>query len=230
MEIKGFDSLRSCVLAGGKIQRVPVINYKEIAVDLKKQWAAIVVELMGSFKKTDKLTNVWINLIRWVCSWPSCEYDLNKAISIVGGTGSTKTVTMAAFWIFIQRNAAYYMKGVNQIHLKFQYVKLNTLVEDYEKNGKPGLSKWLIMPNLAIDDIGQNYENANHFGEKLDVFEYIYNLRCDEKKMTHFTSNLNHEQLQDRYSERFYSRFCGNNNCIILHSDIDFRGELKIFE
>lgn len=221
------------ISADGGLGRITRIEHT--GLDLSREldrFDEIAIGLMGKYEISLKLKEVWENLILWAWGQPSCKYDLDKSICIVGGTGSTKTITLKILHEYLHiANFRYNKQGTNrQIPTRFQWVKISELTKAYEKFGSDGLYKWLIIPNLAIDDVATESIPTYHFKASENVLEFVYNERADRFNLTHFTSNCGVDELEERYKERFISRLAGGSNIILLDSDIDYRGELRIFE
>jgi len=58
----------------------------------------IVDEPLGWSESTgENVASCWANLLKYAHGDDSCEYDLNKAIALVGPTGTAKTTSMRIF-------------------------------------------------------------------------------------------------------------------------------------
>lgn len=77
---------------------------------------------------------------------------------------------------------------------------------------------------LLIDDIGfgGEAEVVNNYGVKAMPVNDILESRYDSMKLTVMTTNLNGEQLKERYGERIFSRMC--ELCEVVNfTGIDYR-------
>lgn len=136
------------------------------------------------------------------------NYDLKKGIVLGGPIGTGKTKIMRAF------------KGYNKsigIRRGFIEVAAEDLVWLYNSEGHEGIARYKNGAgtfdkalHVFIDDIGTEEEFAYHFGAKLDVVQDVLNSRYrafDKQIMTYCTTNLDVDQLNERYGPRLESRF-----------------------
>lgn len=134
-----------------------------------------------------------------------------KAICLTGETGRGKTCWMKHF-------------------AACKIYTATKLAEDYIKRGKCYLDMLICPPyydivpdgyyDIVIDDLGAE-PTANIFGIKQELLSEIINTRymfSESKKplklKTYITTNLNKQQLMERYSERTFSRI--NALCSII--------------
>lgn len=62
---------------------------------------------------------------------------------------------------------------------------------------------------IVIDDLGSGAATANDYGNRYDVLLYILNKRQGVKARTHFTTNLNSDELNKFYDYRAMDRVYG---------------------
>lgn len=94
--------------------------------------------------------------------------------------------------------------------------------EDFDFQQYCGCSKprWDVVPkhwnDLIIDDIGTEEKIYNCYGNSCDVMSRVIMERYKvfPEWKTHFSTNLNREQLLERYGERVYSRL--NEMCLFV--------------
>ena len=79
--------------------------------------------------------------------------------------------------------------------------------------------RWSI---LCIDDLGSEPQEVSYYGNRLNLMEHIVEERYLDRKLTHFTSNFNMEQLEQLYGQRVASRLYESCNIVKL-VDTDWR-------
>ena len=135
------------------------------------------------------------------------EPDLEKGIMIFGNYGFGKSFTMQVF-----KNL--YVPGN-----KFSFHKANDIVMEYSKDGYAGLEKFL-KGNCYYDDIGTE-DKASHYEKGKELFKTIIEYRYDKflelGKKTHLTSNLDPDEIAERYGERIESRIHEMFNIIVVN-------------
>lgn len=134
------------------------------------------------------------------------EPDFDKGIMIFGNIGFGKSLIMKIF------------KNISIPGNRFYYHESNDIVMDYSKNGYEGLQNYFIS-NCYYDDIGTE-EKASHYEKGKEIFktiiEHRYNQFLNQGLKTHFTSNLDPEDLKVKYGDRVHSRLNEMFNIIVV--------------
>lgn len=149
-----------------------------------------------------------------MCNPESQIINNHKALCFYGATGSGKTLHMKGLSLFMtlpqtERNGFEY--GVEFIHngaikpFSFNIYHVRQIFQDYAEGGFDRIKNILVEPVICIDDVGTE-DVANNYGNKVDLFAHIIETRYDKNNVTHLTTNLNPQQLRERYGERVYSR------------------------
>jgi DNA replication protein DnaC len=138
-------------------------------------------------------------------------FDLNDDFGflIYGQSGIGKTYTLCAFlnkilWASynakysMQACVAYYPVGI----LRQKLLSLDKKEETFERCEK--------VKFLFLDDLGTEL-TTDYARESLFT---IFDIRCQQKKPTFITTNLNPAELKEKYGERVTSRF--KEMCVIL--------------
>ena len=106
----------------------------------------------------------------------------------------------------------------------YTLVSSNDLVVKYMKHGMDAFYEngmFDLGDCKVIDDIGTEI-SASNYGNKVDVIEMLILTLYQEKRPTHFTTNLNLEELTQRYGQRVVERL--KEMCyIIVLEDTKFR-------
>jgi len=133
--------------------------------------------------------------------------DLEKGIMIFGNYGFGKTFTMKVF------------KAMNIPGSRFSFHRANDIVMEYSKDGYAGLEKFL-KGNCYYDDIGTE-DKASHYEKGKELFktiiEYRYDQFLDHGKKTYLSSNLDPDEIAERYGDRIESRIHEMFNIIVVN-------------
>lgn len=169
---------------------------------------------------------IFMMLIKYFNAIPSDEYSLSKGILLAGNVGTGKTKTVEVMHKFLS-----YMKNPNIYRL----VESREIIRDFARSKFDGLEQYTWNPklnqhsiitrhpvNICIDDLGLEKEQISNYGDKIDVIsEFLidrYNIFTDNKygKFLHATTNLNPEQMKEKYGDRINDRFREMFNIILM--------------
>lgn len=158
--------------------------------------------------------DIIIQLIKYFLNAEDCEYNLQKGLMLVGNTGTGKTLIMEIFKKYCE-----YLK----LDKNFNIAASRMVVREYSKNGFNGLEKYSYnlkqnthgiaikhMVNYCFDDIGIENNNTKHFGTDENVINELLLDRYElfkEGILTHITTNLDGNNLKEKYKDRLNSRF-----------------------
>jgi DNA replication protein DnaC len=124
--------------------------------------------------------------------------DLTKGILLTGPVGCGKTSLMTLLPAFMYPFQNYQVKNTREIAAEFQKEGFET-IQKYSSRLKP----------LCLDDLGVE-QNSKHFGNECNTIGEIllerYDLQMNQGVITHATSNLNADELEDIYGIRVRSR------------------------
>jgi len=109
------------------------------------------------------------------------------------GTGKTLCLELAAkIW-------GYY-RG------KYGFISTEKLSLKYSQIGSEAILNLDRIP-LFLDDLGIEEPSYNSYGNKIDAISTLLLMRYENKAPTFCTTNLNIEQLTERYGDRLSDRF-----------------------
>jgi len=97
--------------------------------------------------------------------------------------------------------------------MKFRIISAKELVQSCadDKSLNP-LKQWKSCGNLLIDDLGEEKEfvaNYSNTDNPMDVLlSARYEAYISHGHLTHFTSNKQPSELEDRYGTRIFDRIC----------------------
>lgn len=126
------------------------------------------------------------------------DIDLKKGILLTGPVGCGKTSLMTLLPYFMYPFQRYQVKNTREIAAEFQKDGFDT-VNKYGLRQKP----------ICLDDLGVE-QNIKHFGNECNTIGEIllhrYDLFVNEGIVTHATTNLNADELEEIYGIRVRSR------------------------
>lgn len=152
--------------------------------------------------------------LMWLARDPKYGGDLSKGIQLRGTPGSGKTHLMRCMSRLCPPGRGFIVKPCQDV------------ADTYAAKGRNGLTHLLDGWMVCFDDLGDEDE-AKHYGNTRDVMmrviEYRYNRMGTVPTVTHFTTNLNKEQLRQRYGERCYDRLMHMVDPLVLNREASFR-------
>lgn len=157
----------------------------------------------------DQNRQLFSALFGWL-SRTATKPDPKKGIAILGAVGNGKSMAMRALQTAlgrIQSNRCFSIVDCNDV---FEAVKSNSEATEKFKIG-----------NRCFDDLGDENATAVNYGNRIEVMSGILNARyrkfeSDPNFYTHFTSNLNFEEIENQYGTRTADRLIQMCNIVIL--------------
>lgn len=132
----------------------------------------------------------------------SCQksgIDVEKGILLSGPVGCGKTTLMKLLRHLVPLQKSYEMIPCRNVTFSFNHLGYKT-IEDY------GNTKFYCFDDLGVEPPGRFYgKDCNVMGEVLLSRHELF-LQTNQKVKTHATTNLNAEELEDRYGTRVRSR------------------------
>ena len=127
------------------------------------------------------------------------EIDVDKGILLSGPVGCGKTSLMKLLRHLVPLQRPYEMIPCRNVAFSFNHLGFKT-IEDY------GNTKFFCFDDLGVEPAGRFYgKDLNVMGEVL-LSRYELYLQTKHKIKTHATTNLNAEELEERYGNRVRSR------------------------
>jgi len=147
--------------------------------------------------------------------------DFNKGFFLYGTLGRGKTMTLKA----MQR----YMNSIKRRHhdrddyrMGAWWKTASELANIYAADGQPALIQYAADDmNLIIDEFGREPIPASNYGTKMNVLQFLIQLRYDHRQesVTHITTNLTPDSLEPLYGDYVADR------CKEMFNFIEFTGE-----
>lgn len=233
----------------GKIQIIPseVPTERILTLDEIDQLKKVFNRFLSYFAKTyggkpyqvndevkDAMRRVFYYAIQNEEECRKLGIDMSKGMIIAGNTGSGKTLLFRA-WEECRKvpEIARYFKA-------FIFHTSRDVAFAYEKEGAKAIGKWteeavrwngmqMIPVHCLFDDLGCE-DIVMHYGNRKEVMEGVICERYDKwikhGVTSHFTTNLDKNQLKEKYGERALSRLIEMCNWVYLGAkadSIDFR-------
>ncbi|WP_149304207.1 ATPase [Pareuzebyella sediminis] len=123
--------------------------------------------------------------------------DIHKGLLLSGPVGCGKTSLMKLMKHIVPHQRPYEIIPCRNIVFGFNHIGYKT-IEDY------GTSQFFCFDDLGVEPTGR------HFGQDCNVMGEIllsrHELFIEDKRKTHATTNLNAQELEERYGTRVRSR------------------------
>jgi DNA replication protein DnaC len=125
------------------------------------------------------------------------DIDVHKGILLSGPVGCGKTSFMKLLRHIVPHQKPYKIIPARNIVFGFNHVGYKT-IEDY------GNTNYFCFDDLGVEPIGRHYgKDCNVMGE---ILLSRYDLFLEYHVKTHATTNLNAQELEERYGNRVRSR------------------------
>lgn len=123
--------------------------------------------------------------------------DVDKGILLSGPVGCGKTSLMKLLHFLVPHQRKYVVMPCRNIVFAFNHLGYKT-IEDY------GESSFFCFDDMGVEPMGRHYgKDCNVIGE---ILLSRYDLFLETNLKTHATTNLNAEELEERYGNRVRSR------------------------
>jgi predicted ATPase len=199
----------------------PKKTYMEVQKGKGKQ----PVKTFKTFVYNEHNLAILPNLVKWFIADPSCEYDLDKGIGLLGGVGIGKT---HLFDIFREM-----VKSFNDPRHYFRTDDCTKIHHDLRMGYNFSAPKRKIdtfyAGNAFFDELGKDELRVEiKKGYEVSPMEEIIFDRHRRWKLTgepitHFASNLDPDQLKMRYKDRAFDRLKEHVTMIYIAQDFSWR-------
>ena len=149
---------------------------------------------------------------------PDSPYNLRKGLWLDGDIGVGKTTLMSVFRDFM-------------VTMRKGFLLTTAIGNDYSITGKldtyvANVNGYSAKPiTLCIDELGREQIPVMHFGNKLNVMQYIlhqrYGLWQSSGVITHVTTNLKPQDVERRYESYILDR------CRQMFNTVSINGKSK---
>lgn len=174
------------------------------------------------FEYDESNSSIMDQLFRYFSNDKTFKGDLSKGIMLIGNVGCGKSAIMESFKS--NSRQSYIIDSCRKISF------------DFSKNGFDNIEKFTEVLRTVRDRFGF-YERGHcfddfgaesirkHYGDTANVMEEILTTRYDMRRhnMTHCTTNLTGEEIEEIYGQRLKSRFYEMFNTFVFVNSIDRR-------
>jgi len=152
----------------------------------------------------DILYKLCVYFIRDFEACKKLDIDLNKGILLSGPVGCGKTSLMKLLRHILPHRKPYKMIPCRNAVFSFNHLGYKT-IKDYGNDG------FYCFDDLGVEPTGRHYgKDCNVMGEILlsryELLTKTMSLRAQSRSLTHATTNLNAQELEERYGNRVRSR------------------------
>jgi len=173
-------------------------DFPKILVYLNAKGKLLFGEKFKIYKKDKKvLLKLCSYFIRDKENCRKFGIDVDKGILLSGPVGCGKTSLMKLLHFLVPHQRKYVVMPCRNIVFAFNHLGYKT-IEDY------GESSFFCFDDMGVEPLGRHYgRDCNVIGE---ILLSRYELFLATKIKTHATTNLNAEELEERYGNRVRSR------------------------
>ena len=198
-------------------------------VDINAEWQHFTqafrqVEPQFDFKKAD--IRILSSLFAWVWRYDKfnvLHLNYAKGLYFYGSLGRGKSVTLRALQCYMNSlDFRHHWKRKEDYRMSISWKSASELANIYAEGGQSALTRFYDWEcNLCIDELGREPNPANNFGTKLDVVQFLLQMRYDNKRtsVTHITTNLTLKQMNSIYGDYVADR------CVEMFNFIEFIGK-----
>ena len=200
-----------------------------LTVDYNEEWKRFQHTFLGiepnfDFKKADN--NILSSIFAWV--WKLDKYNVlrlsyDKGLFLYGSLGRGKSLTLRALQGYMNSvSNRHEWKKNEDYRIGMRWRSASELANAYAGEGQPALTVYYDWEtNLCIDELGREPNPANNFGTKLDVIQFLLQMRYDHRRtsVTHITTNLTLSQMNRTYGDYVADR------CLEMFNFIEFKGK-----
>ncbi|WP_166962521.1 P-loop NTPase family protein [Yeosuana marina] len=193
------------ILEGTKEYKLGELEGSEIVYDFNEILTYLNAKGKLLFGKSFKLVIDDRDILFKLCNYfikdeANCkklDIDIHKGILLTGPVGCGKTSLMKLLRHIVPHQKPYKMIPTRNIVFGFNHVGYKT-IEDY------GSTNYFCFDDLGVEPIGRHYgKDCNVMGE---ILLSRYELFLENQIKTHATTNLNAQELEERYGNRVRSR------------------------
>ena len=149
------------------------------------------------------------------------QVDFDKGFFLYGDLGRGKTMSMKALRKYMNSvRHRYDMR--DDYRLGAWWKTASELANIYAADGQPALIQYAADDvNIVIDEFGREPIPANNYGTKMNVLQFLLQLRYDHRltSVTHITTNISPDSLVPLYGDYVADR------CKEMFNFIEFKGE-----
>lgn len=191
---EGSDTYELGTIQGNQI----IYDFEKILICLNAKGKLLFKKPLNRFDEDRDIVFRFCNyIIKDESNWEKLDIDIHKGILLMGSVGFGITSLMKLRRHMVPHQKPYKMIPTRNIIFGFKHLGYKT-IEDY------GSTNYFCFDDLGVEPIGRHYgKDCNVMGE---ILLSRYELFLYHKVKTHATSNLNAQELEERYGNRVRSR------------------------
>ena len=170
--------------------------------------------------------DILLSIFAWVWrldSWNKLNLDYSKGLFFFGSLGRGKTMTLFALREYlrsIRRRISWHHE--KDYRLGTWWLSASQIANKYAADGQLGLEDYFDPEScLFIDEMGREPNPASNFGTKMNVIQFLLQMRYDNRRrsVTHVTTNLSLNEISLHYGDYVADR------CLEMFNFIEFKGD-----
>ena len=165
-------------------------------------------------------TFAWV----WKCNeMNTLEWDYKKGLFFYGSLGRGKSLILYGLREYLRRVRSRYSRyHETDYRLGMYWQSASQLANKYAYDGLYEIQEY-IEPGccLFIDELGREPNPASNYGTKMNVLQFILQLRYDNRRscVTHVTTNLKLDEIASHYGDYVADR------CLEMFNFAEFTGK-----
>lgn len=194
--------------------RSPVTDFARVN-QLKHYFVKVARQICPDYRITQEQKLVINDIFNW-CLMLQGNLDPNKGLWLHGDIGSGKTTMLK----IVKRFCHDVRPKVNGDYYSFRISNAIEVCGEFSQRGYSGIETYIDSRQQAFDEIGSECAPTAYYGTVENVFQYILQRRYDRRheSFTHVTTNLEKQQIIDRYDARIFDR------CKEMFNFVEFNG------
>jgi DNA replication protein DnaC len=184
-------------------QSFPISEWNDLKFDLIDMVKENFFQANGKVILNDEDKSNLKVIFNWLIG-NEIDLSLNKGLMFTGNWGTGKSIFIKGIILFINK---YYSIDILQNGISNPvYMLAQDMANLFKEDNVNEINKMKSTSIMAIDDLGYEPVEVNHFGTKCHPFEEVLMSRYDRKKTILLTTNLSLDQIGERYGWHIYDR------------------------
>lgn len=189
-----------------------------------KIYRSCILKVEPDFDPSKANKDVLNSIFAWI--WKNDKIntlglDYNKGFFLYGPLGLGKSMTLLAMRQYMNSVTSRFEHMRKDYRLKAWWKTASELANIYAAEGQPSLIQYTDQDvNLVIDEFGREPCPASNYGTKMNVLQFVLQLRYDHRRtsVTHITTNMSLEDIEPHYGDYVADR------CKEMFNFIEFEG------
>lgn len=196
---KTVDELIMGLESGKRKPHSPLMDYGEARRAFWNIYKSEIEKRKGTPKMTAELKEFLPHFIKWFIRDGSCKYDLDRGFLLIGKTGTGKTLLFDCMKIMTR-----------ELELETDFLRADCLDILHECRNDVAKMNGYKLSSYFFDDLGAEENEVMSYGNVTNVMGFILDRRYKRHEshgtVTHISTNLDDDEIIERYGERVYDR------------------------